>query len=432
MTVTQERLESLPKEALGRIRWQLQARPEQLPPDTDWWLWVIVAGRGFGKTRTAAEWMAHEMVTRPMTRWAIIAPTFADCRDTCVEGESGLLAVLDNSVRSYNRTTTEVILNNGSRARSYAAVVPDRLRGPQFHGAWLDEPASFRYGMQVWQTLQPALRLGDTPKVVATGTPAPVPLMREFFNRIDGERAVMTRGRTLDNADNLPDILLDELQRRYGGTRLGRQELEGELLEDVEGALWSYELATRNRREDAPEDLQRIVVAIDPAMTSKDSSNETGIIVAGVDSEQRGYVLEDLTLTASPLDWANQAIDAYNRWNADAIVAETNAGGDMVIQTIRTVDPNVRVLGVHASRGKATRAEPVVALYEQNRVIHCGKFPALEEQMASWVPGVMDSPDRVDAMVWAFTNLILDRRAPAPVPTFGTGSITQKNPWELS
>lgn len=431
MLSTHERLESLPKEALGRIRWQLQARPEQLPPDTDWWLWVIVAGRGFGKTRTAAEWMAHEMVTRPMTRWAVIAPTFGDCRDTCIEGESGLLAVLDHSVRSYNRSTTEVILKNGSRAKSYAAVVPDRLRGPQFHGAWLDEPASFRYGMQVWNTLQPALRLGETPKVVATGTPAPVPLMREFFARIDGTRAVMTRGRTLDNAENLPDILLDELQRRYGGTRLGRQELEGELLEDVEGALWSYELATRNRRDEPPE-LERIVVSIDPAMTSKDSSNETGIIVAGVDSEQRGYVLEDLTLIASPLDWASKAIEAYHRWDADAIVAETNAGGDMIIQTIRTVDPNVRVIGVHASRGKATRAEPIVALYEQNRVVHVGKFPALEEQMASWVPGLMDSPDRVDALVWAFTNLILNRRAPIAVPEFGTGSITQKNPWELT
>jgi len=420
-----ERLASLPVEVQGRIRWRLQARPEQLAPE-EFFVWLLVAGRGFGKTRTAAEWLANEMVLRPMTRWAVVSPTFGDGRDVCMEGESGLLEVLDRAVRSYNRTSTEIVLNNGSRARVYPAITPDRLRGPQFHGAWLDEPASFRYGMQVWQTLQPALRLGDAPKVVVTGTPAPVPLMRYFMSLVDNETVFLTRGRTFDNAANLPPLLLDQLRQRYEGTRLGRQELYGELLEDVEGALWTYELAGRNRCA-APDDLDRIVVAIDPAATAKDTSNETGIIVAGSKGD-RGFVLEDLTMRGSPLEWAGKAVDAYHRWEADAIVVETNQGGDMIATTIRTVDSTVRIKEVHAARGKQTRAEPCVSLYEQNRIFHCGTFTTLEDQMASWVPHLMESPDRLDALVWALTDLLLGRKAP---PTVVPASMERASPWRI-
>jgi len=425
MATVQERLRALPADALGRVRWRLQARPNQLPPPGDWFLWLVVAGRGFGKTRLAAEWLAEQMVTRPMTRWAIVSPTYGDGKDVCIEGESGLLSVLDQSVRSYNRTATEVTLDNGSRARVYPAITPDRLRGPQFHGAWLDEPAAFRYGMQTWDTLQPALRLG-TPKVIVTGTPAPVPLMRYLMGLVDGERVVSTRGRTLDNAMNLPPTLLEELQLRYGGTRLGRQELEGELLEDVPGALWTYELATRNRVKEIP-DLKRIVVAVDPAITGRETSNETGIVVAGVDAAGFGYVLADYSIQGSPLEWARRVVSAYHEWKADAIVAEVNQGGDMVVQTIRTVDPNPRVKKVVAKRGKALRAEPIVSLYEQDRIFHAGIFTSLEEQMASWVPETGESPDRLDALVWAFTDLVITpRQAPTVVPS----SLEQVNPWQ--
>lgn len=421
-----ERLENLPVEVQGRIRWRLQARPEQLAPEGDWFLWLLVAGRGFGKTRTAAEWLAEQMVTRPMTRWAIISPTFGDGRDVCLEGESGLLAVLDQGVRSYNRTSTEVVMHNGSRARVYPAITPDRLRGPQFHGAWLDEPASFRYGMTVWETLQPALRLGNAPKIIITGTPAPVPLMKYLVKQVDGQTVHLTRGKTYDNAANLPALLLDQLRRRYEGTRIGRQELDGELLDDVEGALWNFDLVSRNRC-DIPEEMDRIVVAIDPASTAKESSNETGIVVAGRKGDN-GYILEDCSLKASPLDWAAKAVDAYYRWEADAIVVETNQGGDMIKTTIHTVDKRIRVREVHATRGKALRAEPIVALYEQNRIHHAGIFRELEDQMCSWVPD-RESPDRLDALVWALTEVMLNgnRQAMAVVPA----SMERESPWKM-
>ncbi len=422
----EEALRKLPADVQGRIRWQLLARKEQLPPEGDWFLWLLVAGRGFGKTRTASEWLAYQMVTRPMTRWAVVSPTYGDGRDVCMEGESGLVSVLDKAVRSYNKSNTELILKNGSRARVYPAIIPDRMRGPQFHGAWLDEPASFRNGMYVWETLQPALRLGKKPQVIITGTPAPTPLLRYLMKMIDGEKALLTRGSTYDNKDNLPQFLLDELERRYAGTRMGRQELMGELLDDVEGALWSYELATRSRCA-PPDDLERIVVSVDPASTSKETSNETGIIVAGKRGDN-AYLLEDCTLRATPLEWASRVVDAYHRWKADAIVIETNQGGEMLETTIRTIDKNVPIKGVHASRGKAIRAEPIVALYEQNRVWHCNDFKELEDQLASWTPE-FDSPDRLDAMVWAVTELIVDHRE---IPMVVPFSAEQASTWRIS
>tara|TARA_R110000803_G_scaffold16806_3_gene46039 strand:+ start:304 stop:1056 length:753 start_codon:yes stop_codon:yes gene_type:complete len=250
--------------------------------------------------------------------------------------------------------------------------------------------------------------------------------MRYLLKAVDNKSIVLTRGRTFDNADNLPPSLLEELQRRYGGTRIGRQELEGELLEDIEGALWTYEMATRNRCE-VPDDLERIVVAVDPATTGKESSNETGIIVAGKRGEE-GFLLEDLSMRGMPLEWAAKVVEAYHRWEADCIVVETNQGGDMIKTTIQVIDPDVPVKGVHASRGKWTRAEPVSALYEQNRIYHCGDLHELEEQMASWTPE-QPSPDRLDAMVWAITDLILGHKAAPTVVPFGS---VQSNPWTIS
>lgn len=436
MTLTKaaavKELEQLSPSVQGRIRWRLQRRAEQTPPDgDDWYLWLIMAGRGFGKTRTAAEWLAEEMLTRPGTRWAVIAPTFGDGRDVCMEGESGLLEVLDRDVRSYNKTSTELVLANGSRARVYPAITPDRVRGPQFHGAWLDEPASYRYGMQLWMQLQPALRLA-TPKIVVTGTPAPVPLMKHLWeeHQKDPNAIRITRGRTIDNAVNLPKLLLDQLEARYGGTRIGRQELDGELLDDVEGALWSYDLATRNRCEDrTPDYFDKIVVGVDPAGTSGAGANKTGIVVAGSQGDN-GTILEDATMSGTPMEWATRVVAAFDHWKADKVVVETNYGGEMVKQTLRTVRPSLPIREVSARRGKHARAEPIVALYEQNRIAHAGTFKELEEQMCSWVPDMgMDSPDRIDAMVWALTDLLLGHKdSPAVVPF----SAERASPWRIS
>jgi phage terminase large subunit-like protein len=249
--------------------------------------------------------------------------------------------------------------------------------------------------------------------------------MRLLMSMVDGESVRLTRGKTYDNAANLPPLLLDQLRRRYEGTRIGRQELEGELLEDVEGALWTYDIATRNR-QNRPDSFDRIVVAVDPASTAKESSNETGIMVAGRVGDH-AFVLEDLSVRASPLEWAGKVVDAYHRWKADAIVVETNQGGDMIATTLRTVDPSVRIKEVHATRGKVLRAEPVVALYEQTRVAHCGVFRELEDQMCSWIP-TQESPDRLDALVWALTDLMLGHRQ---VPVVSPASLEQTSHWRI-
>jgi predicted phage terminase large subunit-like protein len=377
-------------------------------------VYAYVAGRGAGKTRMGAEWLAEQALAHPGTRWAIVAPTFADVRDTCIEGVSGIGTVLRRRVPSlswsgaYNRTMTEIALPNGSRIKGFAAVEPERLRGPQHHGAWADELAAWS-SAEAWDQLQFGLRLGEHPRTVVTTTPKPTKLVRRLRERAErGDGVAWVGGSTFDNAANLSAAALSELRSQYEGTRLGRQELYAELLLDTPGALWTDAMIEGARVAEAPA-MQRVVVAIDPAVTSGEDSDWTGIVAAGLGVDGDLYVLDDRTCRESPERWARIAVGLYDELRGDRIVAEVNNGGDLVEHVLRTVDPAVPVRKVHASRGKRMRAEPVAALYEQGRVHHVGRFADLEEQMTTWTPDSGDSPDRLDALVWAITDLAVER-----------------------
>jgi len=386
------------------VRWTHQlARTEQIPTDNeDWNTWLFLAGRGAGKTRTAAEWLAWKAISNESTRWAIVAPTHADARDTCVEGESGILNILKEFgvLKDYNRSISEIFLTNRSRIKLFSGEEPDRLRGPQFHGGWFDELAAFKRP-DAWDQYQFGARLGQHPQTIVTTTPRPTKLIKDLVDR-EGVRVV--RGSTFDNAKNLATSALAELKLRYENTRLGRQELYGEILDTVEGALWTREMIERARVTDIPP-LIRIVVAIDPAVTNNSNSDETGIVAAGITSDNHYYVLSDKSLRASPDAWARQAVNLYHDLGADKIIAETNNGGDMVTLLIKQVDHNAPVKKVTATRGKQLRAEPISSLYEQGRVHHHGYFAELETQMCEWTPISNESPDRLDALVWAITEL---------------------------
>ena len=394
-----------------RYDWRFHARKNQLPPPGAWRVWLLLAGRGFGKTRTGAQWVGLQVEARRARRIALVAPTADDARNVMVEGESGVLAVSPpGSYPLYEPAKRRLTWPNGAIATLYSADEPNRLRGPQHDAAWCDELAAWRRP-EAWDMLMLGLRLGDDPRAVITTTPKPVRLIRTLLdpNRAD---VAVTRGTTYDNRANLTAVFFDHIIRRYEGTRLGRQELHAELLEDVPGALWTRETVERARLPEAPR-LRRVVVAIDPAITSGEGADETGIVVAGIGLDGRGYVLDDLSCRASPAEWARRAEAAYRTWQGDRIVAEVNNGGDLVEATIRTVDPNLPFKPVRASRGKATRAEPVAALYEQGRVHHVGAFPALEDQLCAFTSDFDRrmagySPDRLDALVWALTELMIE------------------------
>ncbi|WP_189004188.1 terminase large subunit domain-containing protein [Deinococcus malanensis] len=411
----------------ARQRWLLTARLNQLPPAGDWFVWLILAGRGFGKTRVGAETIAQWARETPRGRFALVAQTSADARDTMVEGESGLLSVLDESElrggsvdTAWNRSLGELYLKNGAKFKCFSSEKPRSLRGPQHHGAWGDEPATWNDADQgtaedtTWTNMLFGLRLGKDPRVVLTGTPRPVRLIRELKKDAG---TVLTGGTTIENIGNLSETFKRNVISKYEGTRLGRQELEGELLEDTPGALWKYAMFNREgfrvRIDDLPL-MIRIVVSIDPQASQGSDNAETGIVVAGKDAAGKGYVLDDLSGDYSPTEWAQTAIEAYKYWKADCIVAERNNGGDMVENTVRAVDPRVNVRTVWASRGKHTRAEPVSALYEKGNIQHARMFPDLEGQMVTWVPGDKVSPDRMDALVWALTELLLGQEEPSP------------------
>lgn len=392
-----------------------QARPNQVPPPGEWFTWLLLAGRGFGKTRTAAEDVAYYGITHPGARIAVIAETFGDARDICFEGDAGLLSVLPESIiKAWNRSLGQLILKTGAQYDTYAGDKPDQLRGPSHHRAWCDELAKFRYARETWDMLMFGLRLRyqwpngviEDPQAVVTTTPKPITVLKEILAE---PSTVISSGSTYENIDNLSARFREVVLRRYEGTRLGRQELHAELLEDVPGALWSRDMIRTIDPATLPE-MSRVLVSIDPAVTSGEDSDETGIIVAGKGVDGRGYVLADRTCRLSPDGWANRAVIAYDEFEADRIVAEINNGGDLVENTLRTVDHNIPYTAVRASRGKRVRAEPVAALYEQGRVDHVPGLNDLEDQMVAFTPeGTDESPDHVDAMVWALTELMVEK-----------------------
>lgn len=367
-----------------------------------------------------SEWIRENVcgptpLAAPPSGWrriALVAETAADARDVMVLGDSGILACHPKDFRpEWSPTNRRLTWPNGVEAWVYNATEPDQLRGPQHHAAWVDELAKFRYMQETWDQLQFGLRLGLHPQALVTTTPRPLPLIKKLMADAD---TVVTRGATLDNKSNLAANTVKQLYDRYGGTRLGRQELEGEILTDIPGALWNRDTIDLCRIADVPTDLERVLVAVDPAVSNNEGSDEHGIVVVGLardkDGYARGYVLEDGSMRGNPEDWARKAVSLYRSWSADKIVAEKNQGGQMVESTIKAVDRSVPVKLVHASRGKVVRAEPISALYEQKRVHHVGRFDHLEDQMCLFsVDNIRNisngSPDRVDALVWGLTEI---------------------------
>lgn len=398
------------KANLNYIDYYKTSRIKQRTPDGDWNVWLILAGRGWGKTRTGAYDIINYAMRYPNTINAVIAPTTGDLRRVCFEGVSGINQLIPEEcmkkggVKSYNRSLSEITLWNNSKIVGFSAEQPDRLRGSQYHRAWCDELASWRYP-DAFDQLMFGLRLGDKPRVVITTTPRPTKLIKDLIKR-DTKDVLITRGNTFENQDNLAESALNQYKEMYEGTRLGRQELYAEVLEDVEGALWNFRMFENHRikKEDVPE-MKRIVISIDPAVTHGENSDETGIIVAGRGIDDRFYVLEDASMKASPDKWMRTAIDLFYIYKADRIVAEVNNGGDLVEKLLRTIDRNIAYKKVQASRGKLVRAEPVVALYEQQKVSHVGSLSSLEDQLCTYAGG-NKSPDRLDALVWAISELM--------------------------
>lgn len=419
--------------------WHFLARDEQLPPDIHYKFWLYMAGRGSGKTRTGAEW-TKDLIRKGYNRGGLIAPTAADVRDVMVEGESGLLAICHEWDTDYNGnpmgrpvyepSKRRVTWDNGAIVTLYSADEPERLRGPQHSFVWMDELAAWRR-METFDQAMFGLRLGKAPKVFISTTPKPKPLIKRLYARalnIMDKDVVMTTGSSERNSVNLAPGVIEELREMYAGSQLGRQELDGVLLEELEGALWTRADINKNRFDVMPTLLDpdfyflRIVIGVDPATTSKEGSDETGIIVVALGSDNRAYVLADYSGKYSPAGWGLKVAEAFKTWQADSVVAEVNQGGEMVKHVIEGADDMIPVKMVHASRGKLARAEPVAQKYEQGKVSHVGNavtyadgtkneghLDNLEDQMCTWERlSATYSPDRIDALVWAIHELMID------------------------
>lgn len=407
-----------------RHDWELWAREDQLAPlgtapggtpstshGATWRVWMLLGGRGSGKTRAGAEWVrakACDPCNGAEARIALVGKTLADVRSVMIEGVSGLLAIHPEHERPlFEISKRQLTWPNGAIAQMFAADEAEQLRGPQFTHAWCDEVAKWHCGEQAWDMLQFGLRLGETPQAVVTTTPKPLGFLKKIMN---DAATVTVRLSTVDNELNLAPAFIAEMERRYAGSALGRQELLGEIVEDCEIALWRRQWIEEARVKAAPE-LTRVVVAVDPPVTSTAASDACGILVAGVGVDKRAYVLADRTLQGrEPNVWAKAAFAAYDEFDADALVAEVNQGGDLIAGVLQQFRENVPVTQVRATRGKYLRAEPVAALYAQGRVAHVGRFEKLEDQMCAFGPdGKVEgrSPDRVDALVWALTELLL-------------------------
>lgn len=424
----QELLAELPEADARRLLtdWELWARDDQLPPAAapdgrPWTTWLVLGGRGAGKTRAGAEWVRGlalgrpPFADRPVGRIALVAETMTDVREVMVEGISGLLAIHGDDGRpQWEPSRRRLAWPNGAVAQGFSAEDPESLRGPQFGAAWCDELGKWKRADAAFDMLQFGLRLGDHPRQMITTTPRPTALLKRLV--ADPSTAV-TRASTAENAFHLAPGFLSRVLGRYGGTRLGRQELDGEIIEDRADALWSRG-ALETLREEAAPALARIVVAVDPPASSRAGADACGLVAAGVDGAGVVHVLADETEQGlRPAQWAAKAVALYKRFSADAVVAEVNQGGEMVRAVLAEVDPAVPVIQVRATRGKYLRAEPVAALYEQRRVRHADAFPALEDEMCDFGPDGLTSgrsPDRLDALVWAVTALALGPREAAP------------------
>jgi phage terminase large subunit-like protein len=404
-----------------RYDWDLNARANQRPPDGKWRTWMILAGRGFGKTRTGAETLRQWIKEGKCKRIALVGGSLHEVRSVMVEGESGLLNVHPAQERPLYIPSKRLIKwSNGTVAQFFGAEAYEQLRGPQFDCAWIDELAKFRKAEEVWQQLQLCLRLGDNPRCILTTTPRPTKLMKELIASPD---VVITKGSTFDNVANLAPTYIEQIRKQFLNTRLGAQELYAEMLTETAGALWQrsmiqYQQPTYDEAN-RPE-LERIVIAIDPATTTHDHSDETGIIVAGIDINRQAYVLEDHSGKLSPNDWGRRVVDCYYRLKADRIVVEVNKGGDLVENVLKSIDPTIPLKSVRATRGKYTRAEPIAALYEQSRVFHAQPFTLMEQQICDYIPGLTSkSPDRMDALVWALTELLLESQKQPKLKIWG-------------
>lgn len=415
--------------------WKAWARPEQLPPlGTDWSIWMYLAGRGAGKTRSAAEWIREKAkdTSQGQLRFALVARTAADVRDVIVEGESGIINVSPPSERPlYEPSKRRLTWPNGNTATCFTADEPDGLRGPQFHYAWADEIAAWRQtpdaaGMTSWDNLRVGTRLGMSPQIICTTTPKRVPVLYALIAEAEKTgRVVISKGSTMDNAGNLSDAYLEAITGVYAGTRLAAQELYGEMLSDVEGALWTIELIENNRQNVFPVGAPLRVVGVDPSV-AENPRDECGIVVCAATADhdlykRQAWVMEDSTIHGSPEVWAN-AVVAMARKYGCPVVAEVNQGGALVRNAINAIDPHINVLEVHSKYGKALRAEPVTLAYEQGRVHHINYLADLESQMCSWIPGEGKSPDRVDALVHALTALLIK-----PPSGFVGGTIRAKS-----
>lgn len=436
------------------VDWRVIRRPKQRPPVSEWTYWLLKAGRGFGKTITAAQWVREKALERSYQRGALVAPTFGDGRDTMVEGETGLLEVFrEHELRggeratAWNRSTGELFLANGTKLKVFSSEEPDRLRGPQHHFLWGEEVSSWKDAHKgdvlqtTWSNAKLGCRLGDNPQFVLTSTPKLNKLTKELL-ALPAPEMVIVGGSSFENRDNLSAKWWDIVIKPYIGTRLGLQEIEGQMLEDVEGALWKRAQIDALRVAAAP-DLKRVVVGVDPNTSSEQGSNAAGIIVVGLGHNDHGYVIADrTTVEGGPAAWSQGAVDAYHEFEADSIVAEKNQGGDMVKMVMRAAEggAHIPIKLVQASRGKRTRAEPIALFYDGNetndkrpdpgRVHHVGdpaNFMDLEEEMVTWTPG-MDSPDRMDALVWGLSELMLKQQGGGVIleptgiiPGLGTG-----------
>jgi phage terminase large subunit-like protein len=401
-----------------RWDWRFWARPEQQMPVDPWTYWLVLAGRGWGKTRVGAEAVRAVVASGEVQHVGLVAKTPADARDVMIEGPAGILACTPPAERpTWEPSKRRLTWPNGVVGLVFSGEAPDQLRGPQHQLVWCDELCAFQFPQDTWDNLALGLRIpwrsGGPARAIVTTTPRPTKTLRDLMTLRD---CVTTRGKTTDNRGNLDANFLQQMLDRYTGTRLGRQELDAEILDDTEGALWTRATLDATRVRDYPQ-MRRLVVAVDPAVSAGADSDETGIVVFGAEGlavEDNGYVLEDLSARLHPRAWAEVVVEAFHRWEADEVVAEVNNGGDLVEANIHAVDPSIRVRKVRASRGKRTRAEPIATLYERGRIHHVGGFAKLEDQMTTYSGARTDrSPDRLDALVWGAAATMLSEEAQA-------------------